>query len=54
MKRKSISSEYDEYFYFTYSKYMFLFYFYVSWLLRIKQQPSDMAASWQMEIRSIE
>lgn len=49
MKRNSIYSEYDEYFYLTYSKSVFLFY--VSWLLYIKQQSSETTTSWQMEIR---
>lgn len=50
--RNCIYSQYDEYFYLTYSKYMALFYFYISWLLCIKQQSSETATSWQTEIRT--
>lgn len=44
----SVYSEYDEYFYSTYSKCVALFYFYVSWLLHITQQllPSEQEAEF--------
>lgn len=48
-RKFSTYSEYDAYFYFTYSNF-FLF-FCVSWLLYIKQQLSETATSWQREIR---
>lgn len=48
-RKLSIYSEYDVFFYFTYS--IFFLNFCVSWLLYIKQQSSETATSQQREIR---